>query len=91
MVRWVTLTDVGLLEGRGVVDAVSCHGDDVVETLTTLDDDELLLRGGSGEDDLFVVGQNVIQLLFTQIFKITSSYNDSLGVALRKHHSHKIE
>ena len=37
-------TDVGLLEGGRVVDAVAGDGHDGAETLAALDDDELLLR-----------------------------------------------
>jgi len=52
------LTDVGLLQGRRVVDAVTGDRDDGALTLTALNDDELLLRRCSSEDDLGVFGQN---------------------------------
>jgi len=45
-------TDVGLLDGRGVVDTVTSDSDDVTEFLAGGDDEELLGGGGSGKDDL---------------------------------------
>lgn len=44
-------TDIGLLDSWGVIDTITCDGDNVSLFLATLDDDKLLGRGSSGEDD----------------------------------------
>jgi len=55
-------TDVGLLEGRRVVDAVSGDGDDGTLPLTAFDDNELLLRRRAREHDLGVVADHQVYL-----------------------------
>ena len=42
--------DVGAVQGRAVVDAVAGHRDDLPGGLQGVDDGDLLLRGGPGED-----------------------------------------
>ena len=42
--------DVGLLQGRRVVDAVAGHGDDLASPLERLDELQLVLRRDAGED-----------------------------------------
>ena len=49
--------DVGLLQGRAVVDAVAGHGDDVAAGLQRPGDAQLVLRGDPGDDDAVAVEQ----------------------------------
>ena len=73
------LTDIGLLEGGRVVDTVSGDGHDGTQSLTAFDDDQLLLRGGTGEHDLRVVAQNVVQLLTVHVAQFTAVNDGRLG------------
>lgn len=47
-------TDISLLQSGGVVDTITGHSYDGTEALATFDDDQLLLRGGTGEYDFSV-------------------------------------
>lgn len=50
-------------------------------SLTAFHDDQLLLRGGTGEDDLGVVFQNVVQLLGAQVLQVTPVHYTSLCIS----------
>mmetsp|Transcript_18870 Transcript_18870/g.38698 ORF Transcript_18870/g.38698 Transcript_18870/m.38698 type:complete len:959 (+) Transcript_18870:1132-4008(+) len=72
--------NVGLLEGGGVVNTVSGDGDDVALALAVLDDDELLLGGSTGEDNLGV-GENGIPLLLGHVDGDgVAGHNNGLGL-----------
>ena len=75
------LTNIGLLEGRGVVDTITGHGHNGTATLAALHDDQLLLRGGTGKDNLCVVGQDVVQLLRGDVTQLGTVHHDGLGVS----------
>lgn len=49
-------------------------------SLAAFDDDEFLLWGGSGEDDLCVVPQNIVHLILTEVFQIGAVDHTGLGV-----------
>lgn len=49
-------------------------------SLAALHDDQFLLRGSSGEDDLSVVLQDVVQCLYGQIFQVSAVDYASLGI-----------
>ena len=55
--------DVGLLEGRGVVHAVTGHGHDAARPLVQLDEVQLLPRGGAGKEARV---EALVSLLVTQ-------------------------
>lgn len=50
-------------------------------SLAALHDDQFLLRGCSGEDDLSVVFQDVVKLLRGQIFQVSSVHDAGLGIS----------
>lgn len=50
------------------------------QPLAALDDDELLLWGGPGKDDLRVIPQDVVYLLLTQIFQVCAMDHTCFGV-----------
>ena len=54
--------DVRLFQGGRIVHSVAGHGHDFSQPLATLDDDQLLLGTRSSEDDLRVVGDDLVQL-----------------------------
>jgi len=45
-------TDIGLLNGGGVIDTITGHSDDFTEVLASVNNQEFLGRSGSGEHDL---------------------------------------
>jgi hypothetical protein len=45
-------TDIGLLNGRGVIDTITGHSDDLTKVLASVNNQEFLGRSGSGEHDL---------------------------------------
>merc|ERR1719445_3015995 len=55
-------TDVGLLQGRRVVDTISGDGNDGAHPLATLHNNQLLLGRSSGKDDLVVVHQDLVEV-----------------------------
>merc|ERR1719431_2002757 len=74
-------SDISFLEGRGVVNTVTCHSNNGTHTLAALDNNQLLLWRSSGEDDLGVVHQDFINLLLTQVFQLSSVNNSSSGIS----------
>lgn len=49
-------------------------------SLTALHDDELLLGGGAGEDDLGVVLQDLIDLLRGEVLEVSAVNHAGLGI-----------
>lgn len=47
-------------------------------------DDELLLRGGSGKDDLSVVLQNIVHRPLIEVFQVGAVDHTGLGVPARR-------
>lgn len=74
-------TNVSLLEGRGVVDTITCHSHNLSLPLATLHNDKLLLGGGSGKHDLRVVPQNLINLGRGHVTEVTAVDNSSLRLS----------
>jgi len=65
-------TDVGSLKGGRIVDTITSYGDDHTGSLTTFDDNELLLGRGSREYDFLVVGDNVVNVLVAHILDLAT-------------------
>lgn len=55
-------TDVGLFQSGRIVHTVAGHSHDGALALTAFNDDEFLLGGGTGKDNLCMVSKNVINL-----------------------------
>lgn len=49
-------------------------------SLAAFNNDEFLLWGGSGEDDLCVVPQNIVHLLLREVFQICTMDYTGLGI-----------
>lgn len=49
-------------------------------SLAAFDDDKFLLWGGSGEDNLCVVPQNIIHLILIEVFQICAVDHTGLGI-----------
>lgn len=49
--------------------------------LAALNNDQLLLRGGSGEHNLCMILEDVIQLLCAQVLEVTTMHHTGLGVS----------
>ena len=63
-------TDVGLLESGRVVDTISSDSHDGSLPLTTLHDDQLLLRRGPCEHDFFVVLEDLVNVLLFHVLQL---------------------
>lgn len=50
------------------------------QPLAAFDNDELLLWGGSGKDDLCVIPQDIVYLLLTQIFQVCAMDHTCFGI-----------
>lgn len=74
-------TDVSLFQSRGVVDTISSHGHDLPLALATFHDDQFLLWRGTGEHNLRVVAENLIDLGRGHVTKVTAVDNSSLGLS----------
>lgn len=55
------------------------------QPLAALHNDELLLRGGPGKDDLCVIPQDVVHLLLRQIFQVRTMDHTGLGIPVCTH------
>ena len=66
-------TDIGLLNCGGIVDTITGDGDDVTESLASIDDEEFLGRSGSGEHN-FVNSDPVHDLAAFLDFLIIESF-----------------
>ena len=73
-------TDVGFLERRRVIDAVSGDGDDGALSLTTFDDDEFLLGRRAREHDLRVIGEDVVDLCWSHVTQVAPVHHARLRV-----------
>merc|ERR1719315_465739 len=74
-------SNISFLESRRIVYTVTCHGNNGTHTLATLDNDQLLLWGSSGEHDLSVVHQDFVNLLLTEVFQLSSVNNGSSSIS----------
>merc|ERR1719188_213732 len=74
-------SNVSLLESRRVIDTISSDGNNGSHSLTTLDNDQLLLGRGSGEDNLSVVHQDLINLLLGHLLDLSSVDDASSGIS----------
>lgn len=60
-------------------------------SLAALHNDQLLLWRGSGEDDLRVVLQDIVELLWGQILQVTTVNDAGLGISVgKKRHSYSM-
>ena len=78
MRKWQTHSNsyICLFQSRGVVHAIASHGDNFALPLESFDDQKLLLRRSSGENDLSVIQDECIQLLFCHFFQVASVDDD---------------
>merc|ERR1719394_1383936 len=74
-------SNISLLESRRIIDTVSGDGHNGSHPLTTLNNDQLLLGRGSGEDNLSVVHQDFINLLLGHFLDLSSVDNTGTGVS----------
>lgn len=49
-------------------------------SLAAFHNDQFLLWGGSGEDDLGVVPQNIVHLILTEVFQVCAVDHTRLGI-----------
>lgn len=66
-----TPTNIGLLEGRGVVDTISCYSYNLSSSLTTLHNNQLLLGRSTGKYNLAMISQNTINIIGCHVSQIT--------------------
>merc|ERR1719312_273427 len=74
-------SDISFLKSRGVVHTVACHSNNGAHALATLDNDQFLLWGSSGEHDLGVIHQDLVYLLLAQILQLSSMNNSSSSIS----------
>ena len=74
-------TNISLLQGRRVVDAISSHSHNLSLSLATLNDDQFLLGGSTCEHNLRVVAKNLVNLGRGHVTKVTTMDNSSLGLS----------
>jgi hypothetical protein len=70
------LTNIGLLQGRRIVDTITSDSHNGSHALATLNNDQLLLGRGTGEHNLSVVPEDFIEMVgakFTQFGAVDDS------------------
>ena len=74
-------TDISLFQSGRVVDTITGDSHNLASPLAALNDDQLLLGRSPGEDDFFVVADDVVNVFGRHVFDFGTVDDGGLGVA----------
>jgi len=72
-----TPTDICFLDGWSVIDSIASHSNHIALPLTSLDNQQLLVRNCTSEDDVLVVQDHIIQLHERHVCQVGTVHDDS--------------